>query len=106
MIVRCDHLRAVGILKHACCPDCHGPAGCVGGPLPDGHGVVYCCARVEPLTAEEVSVVLAQIPGWEARMVTPKYVQRLRGFLTEYQDRLKGAAATRHSTASMCYQTD
>jgi Transposase len=93
MIVRCDHLRLIGILKYACCPNCHGPAGCVGEQLPAGHQVIYCCARTSPLTVEERALVLAHIPKWEARMATPKYARLLGGILMEYQEKLKDAQA-------------
>lgn len=91
MIIRCDHLRLVGILKHACCPDCHGPAGCVGEYLPGGHQIIYCCARIDPLTAEERAVVLAHLPRWEAIIATPRYAQLLQGLLIQYQEKLKEA---------------
>ena|SRR5579884_441732 len=91
MIVRCDHLRLIGILSGECCPDCHGSAGCVGEHLPGGHQIIYCCARIDPLTAEEAGVILAHIPEWEKRMSSARYTQSLRSFLTEYQEKLNEA---------------
>ena len=97
MIVRCDQLRAIGILdkKSHCCPDCHGPAGCVGDDLPGGHQYIHCCARIEHLTAEDVALILIKILRWEALMRTPAYVKNLRNFLTTRKERLKNAQGWR-----------
>lgn len=102
MIVRCDHLRLIRLLACECCPDCHVPAGCMGEHLPGGHQVIYCCARIHPLTAEEIDVILAHIPEWEARMRSPRYAQSLRGFLTEYQKKLKEAKEQGRRQQTIC----
>lgn len=78
MIIRCIHLREIDLIKHPCCIHCHGPAGCVGQDLPGGHQAIYCCARTEPFTSEEIEAILANVPRWEARISNPKYHRKLR----------------------------
>lgn len=82
MVVRCDQLRLIGLLQNACYFDCHSAAGCVGEQFPGGHTVIYCCTRIDSLTSEEISIVLAHIPMWQAHMLKPMYVQRLYVLLT------------------------
>ena len=78
MIIRCIHLREIGLIKHACCSHCHGPAGCVGQTLPNGHQAIYYCARTESFTSEEIEAILANIPRWESMLSNPRYHKKLR----------------------------
>jgi len=66
MIIRCHHLREVGMMK-TCCSHCHVLAGCVVHTLPNDHEAVFCCGRIAPFTPEEIETLLARIPQWEAQ---------------------------------------
>jgi hypothetical protein len=89
MIIRCGHLREIDVLKHQCCFHCHGPAGCVVETLPEGHKAIYCCARTDPLTADEIETILANIPKWEAWLDNPRYHARLRQAYKSVQTKLR-----------------
>ncbi|GER86315.1 hypothetical protein KDW_04770 [Dictyobacter vulcani] len=67
MIIQCHHLRELAIIQADCCFHCHVLAGCVGHDLPDGHQAVFCCARIDDFTAEEVQAILAKIPEWQVQ---------------------------------------
>lgn len=82
MIIRCIHLREIGLIKHPCCPDCHGPAGGVGRTLPGSHQAIHCCARTDPFSSAEMEALLANVPRWEAMLRNATYHKRLR---LEYQ---------------------
>jgi predicted nucleotidyltransferase len=66
MIIRCHHLREVGIMNE-CCAHCHLLAGCGVDPLPNGHKAIFCCGCIDPLTPEAKETILAKIPLWEAQ---------------------------------------
>ncbi len=71
MIILCNHLREAGVIRHNCCLHCHIYAGCCGQDLPDGHKAIFCCARIEEFSAEEIAVILAKVPEWEQRTSQP-----------------------------------
>ena len=67
MIIHCDHLREAGVMSHnnECCWHCHVLAGLCVEKLPNEHQALFCCARIDPFTPEEIATLLSRIPVWE-----------------------------------------